>query len=89
MHEYPVPNQEQEGNLTRQVERLQQVASERGYQVVALIAEQASSLNERRRGMKRLLHLIDQQEIDVVLIVYMEAERKKCGCACQKHSRTV
>jgi putative resolvase len=60
--------QEQEGHLTRQVERLQQVASERGYQVVALIAEQASSLNEKRRGMKSLFHLIDHQEIDVVLI---------------------
>jgi putative resolvase len=62
--------QEQEGNLTRQVERLQQVARERGYQVVALIAEQASSLNEKRKGMKRLLTLIDQQAIDVVLIEY-------------------
>ena len=62
--------QEHEGNLTRQVERLQEVARERGYQVVALIAEQASSLNEKRKGMKRLLHLIDQQEIDVVLIEY-------------------
>src|SRR6266571_1371539 len=62
--------QEHEGNLTRQVERLQEVARERGYQVVALIAEQASSLNEGRRGMKRLLHLIDQQEIEVVLIEY-------------------
>ncbi len=60
--------QEHEGNLTRQVERLQEVARERGYQVVALIAEQASSLNEKRKGMKRLLHLIEQQEIDVVLI---------------------
>ena len=60
--------QEHAGHLTRQVERLQQVARERGYQVVALIAEQASSLNEQRTGMKRLLTLIDQQEIDVVLI---------------------
>jgi putative resolvase len=62
--------QEQEGNLTRQVERLQQVARERGYQVVALIAEQASGLNEKRKGMKRLLTLIDQQAIDLVLIEY-------------------
>ena len=46
------------------------MAKERGYQVVALIAEQASGLNEKREGMKRLLHLIDQQEIDVVLIEY-------------------
>jgi putative resolvase len=62
--------QEQEGHLTRQVDRLQQVASERGYQVMALIVEQASSLNEGRRGMKRLIHLVDQQEIDVILIEY-------------------
>jgi putative resolvase len=62
--------QEHEGNLTRQVERLQQVASERGYQVAAKIAEQASGLNEHRRGMKKLFQLIDQQAIDVVLIEY-------------------
>src|ERR1700757_2312854 len=34
--------QEHEGHLLRQVERLEQVAGERGYQVVALIQEQAS-----------------------------------------------
>src|SRR2546429_342030 len=62
--------QEQEGNLLRQVERLQHVARERGYLVVALIQEQASGLNEKRTGLKRLLHLIEQQEIDVVLIEY-------------------
>jgi putative resolvase len=56
--------------LTRQVERLQHVARERGYQVVALISEQASSLNEKRKGMQRLLTLIDQHAIDVVLIEY-------------------
>src|SRR6266568_5059298 len=62
--------QEQEGNLTRQVDRLQHAAAERGYQVVALIQEQASGLNEKRKGLKRLFHLIDQQEIDLVLIEY-------------------
>jgi putative resolvase len=62
--------QEQEGHLTRQLEHLQQVASERGYQVVARIQEQASGLNEKRKGLKRLFHLIDHQEIDLVLIEY-------------------
>jgi len=62
--------QEQEGHLTRQVEHLQQVASERGYQVVARIQERASGLNEKRKGLKRLFHLIDHQEIDLVLIEY-------------------
>ncbi len=62
--------QEHEGNLTRQAERLQVEAKVRGYQVVALIAEQASSLNEKRKGMKKLLALIDQQAIEIVLIEY-------------------
>lgn len=62
--------QEHEGILTRQVERLQRVAQERSYEIVALIQEQASGLNEKRKGLKELLHLIDQQEIDLVLIEY-------------------
>jgi excisionase family DNA binding protein len=62
--------QELEGNLTRQVDRLQSVATARGYQVVVLIQEQASGLNEKRKGLKKLFHLVDEQEIDVVLIEY-------------------
>jgi putative resolvase len=60
--------QEQDGNLSRQTERLKEKASERGYQVVQVITEQASSLNERRKGMKRLLALVRQRAMDVVLI---------------------
>ncbi len=60
--------QEQDGNLARQTERLKEAASERGYGVVQVITEQASSLNERRKGMKRLLALVEQQAVDVVLI---------------------
>ncbi len=61
---------EQDGNLARQTARLQEAARERGYEVVATLAEQASSLNEKRRGMKKLLSLIKANEIDVVLIEY-------------------
>ncbi len=60
--------EQQEGNLTRQVERLRSVANERGYQVTTVISEQASSLNEKRNGLKKLFSLIDQQAIDLVLI---------------------
>ena len=60
--------QEQDGNLSRQTERLKEAANERGYQVVQMITEQASSLNERRKGMKKLLALVGQQAVDVVLI---------------------
>src|SRR5215472_14127151 len=62
--------QEQDGNLSRQTERLKEAARARSYEVVAVITEQASSLNERRRGMKKLLALVGEQAVDVVLIEY-------------------
>lgn len=62
--------QEQDGNLARQMARLREAATLRGYEVVQVITEQASSLNEKRKGMKRLLNLVGEQAVDVVLIEY-------------------
>ncbi len=62
--------QEQDGHLARQTARLREAATSRGYEVVQMITEQASSLNERRKGMKKLLSLIGEQAVDVVLIEY-------------------
>ncbi len=56
--------QEQDGNLVRQMEHLKQAAAERGYEVVAQLAEQASSLNEKRKGMKKLLALVKEQTVE-------------------------
>jgi len=62
--------QEQDGNLARQIARLREAATSRGYEVVQTITEQASSLNERRKGMQKLLSLIGERAVDVVLIEY-------------------
>jgi putative resolvase len=62
--------QAQDGSLLRQSERLQAAAAERGYEVVQVITEQASALNEGRRGMKRLLALIAEHATDVVLVEF-------------------
>src|SRR5260370_27615371 len=43
--------QAQDGTLARQMERLKQAADARGYEVVALLSEQASALNEQRKGI--------------------------------------
>ena len=64
--------QEQDSHLARQTARLREAATSRGYEVVQMITEQASSLNERRKGMKKLLSLIAEQAVDVVLIEYPE-----------------
>src|SRR5215471_19121530 len=60
--------QEQDGNLARQTSRLQEAARALGYEVVASISEQASSLNEKRKGMKKLMGLIKERAIEVILI---------------------
>jgi len=62
--------QGQDGNLARQTERLKEVASARSYKVVAVITEQASSLNEKWNGMNKLLALIEEPAVEVVLIEY-------------------
>lgn len=62
--------QEQDGNLVRQTERLKEAASTRGHEVVTTISEQASSLNEKRKGVGKLLRLIEDQAVDVVLVEY-------------------
>lgn len=52
--------QEEEGNPARQTERLTAAATERNYEVVQVISEQASSLNKRRREMKELFALVGE-----------------------------
>jgi putative resolvase len=70
--------QEQDGNLARQTARLREAATLRGYEVVQVITEHASSLNEKRKGMKRLLSLVGEQAVDVVLIEYPDRLVRFC-----------
>lgn len=64
--------QAEAGNLERQRERLEQAAAARGLQVAHVITEQASGLNERRRGLRRLFRLAEAGEIDVVLVEFRD-----------------
>ena len=64
--------QAEAGNLDRQRGRLTQAAADRGYEVVATVAERASGLNEKRRGLRRLFRLAMSGEIDVVLVEFKD-----------------
>ena len=39
-----------------------------GYEVVALLSEQASALNDKRKGMRKQLTLIKAQAVEVILL---------------------
>src|SRR5215471_2383399 len=50
-----VSSAEQKDDVTRQLQRLRDYAAARGYQVVAEVSEIASSLNDERPKLKKLL----------------------------------
>ena len=62
--------QKAEGNLDRQVRRLQHYAQEQGYEVTRIFQEQASGINEKRQQLAPLLALAEQRQIHKILIEY-------------------
>lgn len=64
--------QAEAGNLDRQRQRLEQAARFHGYEITVTITEQASGLNEKRRGLKRLFRLAAEDKIDVVLVEFKD-----------------
>ncbi len=58
------------GQLERQNERLVKAAGDRGYEVTVVVAERASGLNEKRRGLQRVLRMATEGEIDIVLVEF-------------------
>jgi len=64
--------QKRDGNLDRQKERLLEAAQERGYRIVDVIAEQASGINEKRRGLRRIFRLVEESRIDLVFVEYRD-----------------
>lgn len=64
--------QDVDGNLERQKNRLLEAAQQKGYHVTRIIIEQASGINENRRGINRLFELISKDEVDVVMIEFKD-----------------
>ena len=49
------------------------VATDRGYEVTAAVAERASGLHEKRRGLHRLLRMAADGQIGVLLVKFRPA----------------
>jgi len=62
--------QSHDGNLDRQRDRLLEEAQKRGYDPVLVVAEQASGINDKRRGLWRVLQLAEKRGFDVLLIEF-------------------
>jgi len=64
--------QAEAGNLDRQQQRLKEAAHCKGYEITTIISEQASGLNEKRQGLRRLFRLAAEGKIDVVLVEFKD-----------------
>ncbi|MFX0210993.1 MAG: IS607 family transposase [Candidatus Hodarchaeota archaeon] len=64
--------QQQAGNLTRQSEKLLAHAEKKNYLIQLNVKDLGSGLNEKRRGLKRVLQAIQREEIDILLIEYKD-----------------
>jgi predicted site-specific integrase-resolvase len=60
--------QKNNGNLERQKERLVNYATDHGYELVDVLTETASGLNEERKKFHKMLDIIEDRKADVVLI---------------------
>ncbi|BCV22236.1 IS607 family transposase [Moorella sp. Hama-1] len=58
------------GNLDRQMDRLRQYAQEHNFTIKAELADVASGLNQKRRGLANVLKLAEQGEYKKLIIAY-------------------
>ncbi len=64
--------QEKDGNLDRQIERLRNYCSARGYKVVDVITDVTSGLKENRSGLQKLFDMVERHQIDVVVVEFRD-----------------
>lgn len=58
--------------MERQVEYLKEYCSARGYNLVDVLMDVASGLNEKRRGLKKLFEYVINGKVDVVVVSYKD-----------------
>lgn len=64
--------QKRDGNLDRQIDRLRNYCSARGYKVVDVITDVASGLKEDRSGLQKLFKMVESGEADIVVVEFKD-----------------
>ncbi len=65
-------DQKQKGDLERQKQSLLEYAKSKGYEVVSILEDVASGLNENRKSLSRLFDMVEKKEIGVVIIGFKD-----------------
>ena len=64
-----VSDRQSKDNLERQVERLKEYAISRGYQIVKIVKEVGSGVNDKRR---KLLEILKRDDYDILLVEHKD-----------------
>ncbi|MEB2792487.1 MAG: IS607 family transposase [Caldisphaeraceae archaeon] len=67
-----VSSRDQKEDLERQVEYLKNYCSTKGYQVVKILTDISSGLDENRKSLKQLFKLVESGEITKAIITYRD-----------------
>lgn len=64
--------QDERGDLTRQQEAISRFCSEHNYSLVGSFSDVGSGLNDKRRGLLRMLEFVSNRQCDVVVVNYSD-----------------
>lgn len=64
--------QKKDGNLDRQVERLRNYCSAKGYKIIDVITDVASGLKEDRSGLQKIFEIVENRKVDVVVVEFKD-----------------
>ncbi|MBD3353440.1 MAG: IS607 family transposase [Candidatus Lokiarchaeota archaeon] len=64
--------QKNRGDLKRQIENIEQHCKKRGYHIADVFQDVGSGLNDKRRGLKKMLKMIARGKCDVVVVNYQD-----------------
>ncbi|MEM3833557.1 MAG: IS607 family transposase [Thermoprotei archaeon] len=67
-----VSSHDQKGDLERQKQSLLDYANSKGYEVVAVLEDVASGLNENRKSLNKLFDIVERKEIGAVIVGFKD-----------------
>jgi len=73
-----VSSSDQKEDLERQIGKLLNYCSTKGYKVVAILKDVASGLKTSRRNLLKLFELVADRKVDVVVITYKDRLTRFC-----------
>lgn len=65
-------DQKQNGDLERQRQSLLEYAESKGYEVVSILEDVASGLNENRESLNRLFDMVEKREVGAVIVAFKD-----------------